>query len=448
MNEAPPRAGTPGLRYGARTDRGLVRSMNEDSYLVDRKLGLFVVCDGMGGHAAGRVASSLAVNAIREELLAASQTLAELTPDAVRTLLAVAVERVCQRVYERGQQSLAERGMGTTLTLLLVQGLRAYIAHVGDSRAYIQRDGALHQLTEDHSLLNEMLESGRVRSAAEVPDHYRNAVTRAIGAHSNVSVDTLSIELIGGDRFLLCSDGLFGFASEAAISEVLNGAAEEEEACERLVQLALDGGGGDNVTAVVSTVLATGEDHDRAVRETMDLLGRTPIFRELGYGELLRLSTAVERRSFPDGDAMFRRGDRERCVYMILSGRVRILHQNVTVAVLEAGEYFGELSLIDNAPHFADAIAVGDVRLLRLSRDLFFERMRESRGLAVKLLFGFVRALTARLRLTSNELTMLRTVFNSLPSGALEQLTSGWYAAPARPTATPPPLPPVPKETS
>jgi len=229
------------VRAGARTDVGLVREGNEDSFLIDGPL--FVVADGMGGHLAGDVASSTAVEVISEEGRSASAD----DPHSLETL----VQHANSAIYKKSQDDPALHGMGTTCTLVVVGDHLAQFAHVGDSRAYLLRDGELSQLTEDHTLVNRMVREGRL--SAEEADHHpqRNIVTRALGVDPNVAVDTPGLQVRNGDRLLLCSDGLTSMVDGSRIRETLSAEEDPQRAADQLVELAIQAGGEDNITVLV-----------------------------------------------------------------------------------------------------------------------------------------------------------------------------------------------------
>ena len=229
------------VRSGARTDVGLVREGNEDSLLIDAPL--FVVADGMGGHLAGDVASSTAVEVISKEAGSASAD----DPESLATL----VQQANAAIHKKAQENPALHGMGTTCTLVVIGDHVAQFAHVGDSRAYLLRDGELSQLTEDHTLVNRMVREGRL--SAEEADHHpqRNIVTRALGVDDRVEVDTLSVDLRDGDRLMLCSDGLTSMVGGSDIRGTLADQADPQGAADKLVELAIQAGGEDNVTVVV-----------------------------------------------------------------------------------------------------------------------------------------------------------------------------------------------------
>jgi PPM family protein phosphatase len=226
---------------GARSDVGRVREGNEDSYLVDRHL--FAVADGMGGHLAGDVASSTAVEVIASSAQSADAD----NPDSLAALLRDANAAI----HEKAQADTRLRGMGTTCTLLMIQDSRGHVAHVGDSRAYLLRDGELSQLTEDHSLVGRMVKEGRL-SPEEADSHpQRSIITRALGVDSDVDVDLMSVDLRKHDRLLLCSDGLTSMVHNDRIREVLEGTRDPQGAADELVRLANEAGGEDNITVVV-----------------------------------------------------------------------------------------------------------------------------------------------------------------------------------------------------
>lgn len=237
------------ISIGVKSDVGRVREANEDSYLVHEPL--FVVADGMGGHIAGDVASSTAVETIKQQSSDAS-------PDDMETLARL-VRNANSQIWERAQGDPTLRGMGTTCTLLLLDGAKAHFAHVGDSRAYLLRGSALTQITEDHSLVGRMVKEGRL-TVEEAENHpQRSIITRALGVDSEVEVDLLTVDLEAGDRILMCSDGLSSMIDSGAMTTALTQADDPQAAADRLVELANDAGGEDNITVVVLDILDTND---------------------------------------------------------------------------------------------------------------------------------------------------------------------------------------------
>ena len=223
----------------ARTDIGLVRTNNEDSYFTDPERCLAIVADGMGGHAGGEVASKIAVNTISEELKSPGSIWPFGRTQRERNRIVESIRLANRRVRDAAQQDTSLTGMGTTVVVLWVHGRRAHVAHVGDSRIYRYRRGGLVQLTRDHSWPSEEASM-------------RNVLTRAVGAEDNVEVDHRTLDVVSGDIFLLCSDGLTRPVGDDGIVRTLREFKNGEEASQRLVDLAKEKGAPDNVTVVLA----------------------------------------------------------------------------------------------------------------------------------------------------------------------------------------------------
>ncbi len=251
-------AGKTITAFGA-THVGRKRQSNEDAFLVDEALRLYVVADGMGGHAAGEVASQEAVETIygmvKQGLRALPQLVGELTPEHARAacrLFEGAVQAATYMVYALAELDREKSGMGTTISALLALGDYAVTAQVGDSRIYRIHDGVVTQITEDHTLISWQLKQGLITPEQARRSPHRNVITRAVGNRDYVEVDTGLLVLSPGDRFLLCSDGLHGYLREEEISMVcLLGA---EQAVRRFIEVANERGGKDNITAILVEV--------------------------------------------------------------------------------------------------------------------------------------------------------------------------------------------------
>lgn len=235
------------------TNVGRIREINEDNYLAGRTI--FAVADGMGGHAAGEVASEAALQPLRE-----IDGTSYRDPLAATEALARAVSQANDVVLDKAAADPELRGMGTTLTTVMVRGSRLHLAHVGDSRAYLLRGGILQLLTEDHTLVNQLVKEGRLTEEQAATHPQRSVITRAIGVEAGVQVDTMTdpLELAPGDQVLLCSDGLTGPVSESLIAEILAHEKDGDVACRRLIDAANAGGGPDNITCVLLRVEGDG----------------------------------------------------------------------------------------------------------------------------------------------------------------------------------------------
>lgn len=250
------------------TDVGRVRSHNEDSHLVDDQIGLYLVADGMGGHAGGAHASQLCVSVVNKVLHKGLDLITAL-PDrergpAIDELLAAAASEASARIFDHAQDEPRLQGMGTTLTGLFVFGHQGHIVHVGDSRAYLLRGGTASQLTNDHSWLNEQVQAGLLTVEEAAASDLRHIITRSVGFERHVAADVSTITLNYGDVVLLCSDGMANYIETDELAELARDHwyADLPRLC---TDLANRRGGDDNITVVVALV-CNDTDGRRAIR--------------------------------------------------------------------------------------------------------------------------------------------------------------------------------------
>jgi PPM family protein phosphatase len=228
----------------AKSDIGLSRNNNEDNYLNDKTRALFVVADGMGGHAAGDVASRIAIESVRESL-----SLTE--SESIRDRLCHAVEHANRTITQEACGNKEWKGMGTTLTILLIDQNQGYLAHVGDSRLYISRAAEFKQLSDDHSLIGAQLRLG-VRTAEQAGySNLGHILLQAVGITPELDICLSQFTLEVGDRLLLCSDGLTNMVKDAEIKTIVQNNASIDKLCSTLVEQALAAGGTDNITVLL-----------------------------------------------------------------------------------------------------------------------------------------------------------------------------------------------------
>lgn len=228
------------MEASARTDVGLVRAVNEDNYLLGDVL--FAVADGLGGHEAGEIASKMAVNMLEEYSPSDNGDPA----DELRE----AFNRINAAIYRRSTSDPSCKGMGTTLTALLIRDDVAYIGHVGDSRAYLVRNNVLYQLTEDHSVVSELVKVGMLTKNEAKVHPQRNLLTRAMGTLPAVDMEVINAKVEPGDRYILCTDGLSGAIDDSKILDVVMSKQAPTGVVDQLIALANQNGGHDNVTVV------------------------------------------------------------------------------------------------------------------------------------------------------------------------------------------------------
>ena len=248
------------LLYAARTDVGMIRSGNEDNFTVDvgPTRGIFVVADGMGGHAAGEVASEMAVQIIQRELAA----IRDLDGEQAGQIVGGALRKANRAIHDRTLTEVDKQGMGTTTSVLLIAGSRYMIGQIGDSRVYLLRDGAFSQLTKDHSYVQEQVDAGFLTPEQARYHPYSNVITRCVGASPDVEPDIYRGEIRNGDLYLVASDGLTGMVDDRRLAQLLSSRAEPERKVQALISEANGRGGLDNITAIIIQVLETGPGSD------------------------------------------------------------------------------------------------------------------------------------------------------------------------------------------
>jgi protein phosphatase len=235
------------MRIAAITDIGLHRKRNEDHYLIDEDRGVFVVCDGMGGHKGGDVASQLAVEIVQKNLVFTD-------PEQVIPALLDTVHLANRLIYEQGQSDETLHEMGTTLTAAVIQERKMVVAHIGDSSLFFYHDGRLSKVTQDHTLAEQMLTDGLIKPADLPTNVYNHVLTRAVGINPQVEVDIYQEEIQPGDWILICSDGLTDLVKEKEIVQHLSSAQTPQQAARALIDSALGQGGFDNVTVVLVSI--------------------------------------------------------------------------------------------------------------------------------------------------------------------------------------------------
>ncbi len=252
----------PLYRSSGHTDVGRVRKHNEDAFLHDDALGLYVVADGLGGHAAGEVASEEAVHQVRAWVRRERPRVAALVENPYDTDLQNDAEQIIRGAIQSATyliHSMAEfddtkAGMGTTISVLMLLGRVAVVGQVGDSRIYLTRDEQIAQITDDHTLIAAQIREGMITEEEARYAPHRNVITRAVGSHEYVEVDTRVVETVPGDRFLLCTDGLHGYL-ESDDEAMRHLSLPTADGVKQLIQLANTRGGKDNITAIIVEVI-------------------------------------------------------------------------------------------------------------------------------------------------------------------------------------------------
>jgi serine/threonine protein phosphatase PrpC len=388
------------------TDVGRTRKLNEDSFYVDDERRLYVVADGMGGHASGEVASATAVESVarsvgkRHQELAAARV-GEGPKGALLSIAREVAEQACADVYSKASGDSELGGMGCTLTMLLFAGNKAVMAHVGDSRLYLCRRGKVSQLSSDHTMAQELVHAGLLEQD-EVADHqYAHVLSRALGPQPSVKVDTLSIDVVPGDRFMLCSDGLSEYIEgHGWLARQLQTGDDLDAIAEELVSYANTAGGHDNITSVVVELRA--DDPEIEIVDEMsvdvslrfDALSSVFLFESLSLALLARVLNHCEMNEYKTGDIVINEGDPCSRLMVVLDGRFVVSHSGEQDGVLETGEHAGATTLLSPRRARATLTAQQDSRMLILERKPFWKLIKARPWLGVGLLERLGRRLS------------------------------------------------------
>jgi serine/threonine protein phosphatase PrpC len=412
------------ITAAGRTDVGRQRDHNEDACLIDQDLGLYIVCDGMGGHAAGEIASQETVRFVQESLRRQRVVLSDYikTPTfeqrtRVLRLVEWAVQEACAHVYTMGQSDPEKKGMGTTIAMLLTLGEAAVIAHAGDSRVYLIRDYQAHQLTEDHSLVWHMLKTGRLTKEEAAHWPYSNVITRCVGTKPTVQAETLFVECMAHDRFLLCSDGFHNYLQCEEDLVRMSARLPLEDLVRTCIVLANESGGSDNITVVaiqVDTVQRTGGEAGVSVTRKIEALKRIRLFRLCDAHELVKVLNIVHVRSYEPGDVIIAEDTVGDDFFILVSGKVEVVKKGQVLITLGPGAPFGETALLERATRSATVQALEPTKAMLIHGHDFYAMLEQEPAMAVKLLRSFVLAMHQRLRTTSAELIEARGALAAL----------------------------------
>lgn len=358
------------------SDTGRKREKNEDALLVSNETGLYMVCDGMGGHAGGDVASRTAVQVLEREMAVHRGVVERIMGGDLPHVQAVdlvikSVHRACREIHEASRKHSEYSGMGTTLTLLQILNDKALMAHVGDTRLYLMRGNSIHQLSQDHTMAMELVRKGAIDREQAAGSPYANVLSRAVGIQSSVEVDTLLFDIVPGDVFLLCTDGLTKYASGTEeIAPLMEGELESTPA--KLVEYANGQGGRDNVTVVAVKVVAyerereTVVEMDTEVNIKIGALSSSFLFRGLTMAQLAKVMEVCEIRDLQTAQTVVAEGEVNTCMYVVIDGRLELSRAGSVVGQLQAGDLVGETTLLHERPARSTLRATEPTRLLSI----------------------------------------------------------------------------------
>jgi PPM family protein phosphatase len=389
------------------TDVGKTRDHNEDYIYIDNELGLYIVCDGMGGHNAGEVASKMTsdfvLSFIKKNITFVNEVKKSKDRSKykkIKSLLSKSIEYACQKIHQLSEQDEDKKGMGTTIVCMLLLNDTAFIAHVGDSRGYLYRELQVHQITEDHSYLNDCVKQGIMTREAAKSSKLQNVITRAVGIQEAVQVDTISMELMKDDHFLLCSDGLSGYMNRKDFAKIIQ-QKEFGDIPKNLINLANQRGGKDNISAILIKIGKI-ENNTKKITQIaskkIEILKNISLFKKLTYKEHVKILEVVEYQSTDKNEIIFKEETKGNEMYIILEGSVDIIKENKTLLTLNDGAFFGEMSLIDNDPRSATVQANGFCDLMIIRREPLFKVLKKETRIAVKFFWQLLKNMNIRIR--------------------------------------------------
>jgi serine/threonine protein phosphatase PrpC len=397
------------------TDVGRKRDHNEDFFVMKEDLGLYVVCDGMGGHAAGEVASELTATVVAKvvqknysHVIDFMAEPSKANRERVKRLLEASIQRACKKVFETSQSDSSKQGMGTTCVLCLIVDNGVFVAHVGDSRCYLYRQNETHQITEDHSLVNEYVKQG-IMSKEDAQKHPQaNLITRGVGLQPTVQVDTLYSETMDGDIIVLCSDGLSEYLRESDITKMIS-SNPLADLPKLSIDLANKRGGKDNITSVlIQTGDPSADIASDSVSKKVEMLKKIPLFKNFDFQELTKIMEVIEVHRFAAGELVIEENSLGEEMYIILSGHVEVTKENAKIAELKPGNFFGEMSLIDKTPRSATIRSIDETKMMVIHKKPLFAVLKGESRVGMKLFWALLQTMSQRLRVTGEEIASLK----------------------------------------
>ena len=401
----------------ALTDRGRKRKNNEDACLTLATVPLLAVADGVGGRDAGEVASAIAVEALTdaaEALRGQAERVSRDRSTDSRLAMGRMLDRVFRQAHERIHAEALQRGkpgMATTLVAAVVAGHHAYVAHVGDSRAYLFRNGRLRRLTDDHSVAMLWYRQGRGRLEDLERHPQGGSLYQALGVAGHLEVDTAEVALTEGDILILCSDGLYGPFGETGVVSVLRGTDELARAAAQMVAGANQNGGPDNVTVALARVggMATAPVH---TGEIANILRSVFLFRHLSEAERMLIAPYLEERSYKPGELLVQEGEPAGEFFLVLEGNVRITRGQTYLTHIGPRGHLGEMGLVPRNRRTATATADEATFCYVLSREHFEELGRIRPALGARLSMTLMEAMGDRLRDLTDRIAMISRMAN------------------------------------
>jgi PPM family protein phosphatase len=361
------------------------RPENQDFILLEPGLGLYMICDGMGGHSGGRIASEQSAIAVASNLAATELASdAEVTVHQMAKYLFDAVGNACREVFSIAEKDLALKGMGSTLTAVLVRGSSAVLAHVGDSRCYLLREGKQYQLSNDHTYVEELVKEGLLTREQANGHPYAHVLTRAVGATETIPVDMLKFEVVAGDILMLCSDGFYNRWQDITEQRIMDMVCESvkapnfDEAVAGLVTDTVTVDGSDNTSAIVIEIAseviakATALARKADVYLELETIQGIQLFKDCSFSDILKIMSVTEVFDISPTHEIVKEGDTDDALYIVVRGEFKVTKKapigQVELATISSGGHFGDIALLVDTPRTATVTCTAPARVLRVPR--------------------------------------------------------------------------------
>lgn len=389
-----------GIEAQAFSTQGIRNAQNGDAFVADLDAGVFGVCDGVSGQNSPSLASTTAVKVMAET--ARRDAGANASVGELCSVMDKAFTEANQQILKVGGEAGQSQRPATTATAVLIRGSWAAVAHVGDSRAYLIRDGAVKVLTEDHSHGADMVRRKLWTAEQAKKSPNANALTRALGVQQSLRTDLLQVELSPGDILLMTSDGIHDAMGDAALNDFILQAGDGLDP-EKLVEAALAAKGRDDATAVVVKYSGSAVKEEVTAKQKIDVLSKVRLFQYLSFPELNKVMNLAKKLEVPKGSVVIQEGAQGTDMYVVLAGSLEVVKGGSILKTRGPGEMVGEMAVIDGSPRFASVRAADRCVLLRIMRDPLFTLMQQEPSLAVKLLWAICGIQNERLKETTDQ---------------------------------------------
>lgn len=383
------------------SDVGIVRDNNEDFYHINEELGLYIVCDGVGGGNGGEVASKIAAETCSQYIETNQHIIEEYyclgNNDAlIQSLMDRAIKHACKTVYTEGQNQPHLNGMSTTMTAVLILNSKVLMGHVGDSRLYLIRNNNIYQTSEDHTIGNEIREKSISSHTAASANRFDSVLKKSIGFHATIDADTMLFDILPGDKLLLCSDGLYNnITKDVEFLPILK--KDRDKALVELIELANHRGGRDNITCIIIETSLEEQAYENLKVDRNELLQNLEVFENLlfkglTFTRLNRLVHTVETYEIEEGEIICDKGQCPHGLFIILNGCIEVYKDEQHFGTLKYGQFFGQYSLMMEKKEKYTYKAGKTCKVIYLDTDSYRKLCRNHPKFGVQLLENFIHS--------------------------------------------------------